>query len=212
MTCSFHTPEPGQPVHQLTVPKLPPSHYKAKQPPPNSSSSDEKLGSGDAGRLSVDVSATAIASLVDPYDCLPNEDRIAAQLASNDRLPVKVREYLTRAMDERRQSSIEIRPLDPEFNGVWNDYARKREPTRAVWMRSRAPVKRDHRFQKCVLAYASDYQFISTASGALGLGSRTNPRLSMISSVSLATRPLVSFSSSFSLIPFYVLIRILPCC
>jgi acyl-CoA thioesterase 8 len=177
MTCSFHTPEPRQPSHQIDVPPLPPSHYK----PTALAASAFRAGAtatptgirqaGDEEGRRTDASASAISSLVEPEDCLSNEAKIAAVLQSNDRLPVKVRQYLTRLMDERRQSAIEIRSLDPTFTGgVSGDITGVSDASRALWIRSRERVKRDHRFQKCILAYASDFQFIGTAAGALGLG------------------------------------------
>lgn len=68
------------------------------------------------------------------------------------------------------------------------------------WFRSRASVRQDPDFQKvcrghqpvipvlltdisdvqCVLAYASDLNFIGTAARATGLGSNTSPRLGML--------------------------------
>jgi acyl-CoA thioesterase 8 len=191
MTCSFHTPEPQQPSHQIDIPPLPPSHYKATAKAARadwegSTTPVDRIG--QAGNLEGrrnDASASAISSLLDPEDCLSSEANIASQLKSGVNLPVKVREYLTRVMDERRQSSIEFRSLDRTFTGgVSGDVTRVSTPHRAQWIRSRERVKRDHRFQKCILAYASDFQFIGAAAGALGLGNRTNPRLSMISSVS----------------------------
>lgn len=63
------------------------------------------------------------------------------------------------------------------------------------WFRSRAPVKADPAFQKCVLAYASDLSFIGTAARAMGLGARTVPALGMLASLDHA---MCKFGAVFS--------------
>ena len=117
-----------------------------------------------------------------------------AELDERTDMPAKLREYLQRAMDERRASSIEIRSAKPGGSSVRDMFA-SREPQseQAFWLRARSKSRDDPAFHKCVsvgalrrssepcsLAYASDMQFIGTGAKALGLSSRSKPKLAMM--------------------------------
>lgn len=97
--------------------------------------------------------------------------------------PVAVSRSAERVAEERRQSSIEVRNVDAADLGWMGSQSGKPNPEQHFWFRSRAPIKPDSEFQKCVLAYASDMQFIGTAARAAGLGAFTKPRLGMLASL-----------------------------
>lgn len=107
-----------------------------------------------------------------------------AELDERTDMPAKLREYLQRAMDERRASSIEIRSAKPGGSSVREMFA-NREPQseQAFWLRARSKSRDDPAFHKCVLAFASDMQFIGTGAKALGLSSRSKPKLAMMASL-----------------------------
>lgn len=81
----------------------------------------------------------------------------------------KVRKYFLNTAEERRLSSIEIRsayPVDPFAWRRTTDSPRPAPPPcpyQAIWFRTRAKMPVDDLFHKCVIAYASDFQFIGTA-------------------------------------------------
>ncbi|KAM0745821.1 Thioesterase/thiol ester dehydrase-isomerase [Meredithblackwellia eburnea MCA 4105] len=117
----------------------------------------------------------------EPETCLPTEDRLQKVLSGD--LHPKLREYVERSESERRQSSIEVRNADNSEYGDIVSSKKEPNPDQMIWFRSRAPVRKDPAFQKCVLAYASDLSFIGTAARASGLGSRTTPKLGMLASL-----------------------------
>lgn len=87
---------------------------------------------------------------------------------SDPNMSDKMKSYLLNTIEERRQSSIEIRyafPKDGYSPRLSRDDSQEHPPSnqQAIWFRSRAPVPEDDAFQKCVLAYASDHSFIGTA-------------------------------------------------
>lgn len=107
-----------------------------------------------------------------------------------------------RMAEERSKSSIEMRSLDMlvlptsfsislltirwysnDHGGIVNPNGRGPNPQQLIWFRSRAQVAADPAFQKCVIAYASDFSFIGTAARACGLSSGTNPKLGMLASL-----------------------------
>ncbi|GAA97806.1 hypothetical protein E5Q_04485 [Mixia osmundae IAM 14324] len=116
-----------------------------------------------------------------PEECQPIESRFIETLEQNPNLPVKLKAFLENAIDERQHSAIEIRIADPARGGPIGMGVKS--PTQAYWFRSRTPVPKDPAFQKGVLAYASDFQLISTAGNALGLSGRSTPRLAMMASL-----------------------------
>ncbi|KAJ8296378.1 Acyl-coenzyme A thioesterase 8 [Rhodotorula toruloides] len=98
-----------------------------------------------------------------------------------DRIPEP--EDVERQAEERRQSSIELRNTDKREIGHLFAFDKTASQQQLYWFRSRAPVEPDPDFQKCVLAYASDLNFIGTAARATGLGASTKPRLGMLASL-----------------------------
>lgn len=56
-------------------------------------------------------------------------------------------------------SAIEFKPVRP-----WNlEAPEKREPAQAIWFRASGPLPDDQMLHRCVLAYASDFNLLSTA-------------------------------------------------
>ncbi|SCV72532.1 BQ2448_4069 [Microbotryum intermedium] len=156
VTCSFALPEPNQPITEPVFPKWP------LEP------------SRGAGR---------IGDVPPPEDCLSTEDRLQYVL-DNVKVPEKVRVYVDRQAEERRQSAIEVRNADrTELSVLISAKKNDPRPQQMHWFRSRAPVRDDPAFHKCVLAYASDLQFIGTAARAANLGARTTPHLGMLASL-----------------------------
>jgi len=88
---------------------------------------------------------------------VPGPDELASELElaqqRADQIPPKLRRI---ALAER---PIEIRPVEPQ-NPLRPE---KRPPTRAVWFRAADPLPDDSALHRCVLAYASDFQFLGTA-------------------------------------------------
>lgn len=92
------------------------------------------------------------------------------QLVSADpSMSEKVRQYFLNTAEERRLSSIEIRSAYPVDPFAWRKGKDSKTPPpppcpyQAIWFRSRAKMPVDDLFHKCVIAYASDFQFIGTA-------------------------------------------------
>ncbi|KAK4052180.1 acyl-CoA thioesterase [Microbotryomycetes sp. JL201] len=156
VTCSFNLPEDNQPTKVAPMPGWP-------------------LKFGGMGTMD---------DIPQPDELPPTEDRLMALMEARD-WPDKVKEYIERAASERRQSSIEIRDCDRlEMSALISARRTPEEkPQQMHWLRTRAPVRKDPAFQKCVLAYASDLQFIGTAARSTGLGARTNPPIAMIASL-----------------------------
>jgi len=81
----------------------------------------------------------------------------------------KVRQYFLNTAEERRLSSIEIRSAYPVDPFAWRKGKDSKTPPpppcpqQAIWFRTRASMPLDDLFHKCVIAYASDFQFIGTA-------------------------------------------------
>lgn len=58
-----------------------------------------------------------------------------------------------------RELAIEFKPVQP-----WNPlHADPREPVQHIWFRAAGPLPEDPALHRCVLAYASDFNFLSTA-------------------------------------------------
>lgn len=93
------------------------------------------------------------------------EETVQSAVNSDPNMSEKMKEYLLNTVEERRQSSIEIRYAFPK-DGYSPRLSRSETPSdpssnqQALWFRSRAKVPHDDSFQKCVLAYASDFSFI----------------------------------------------------
>lgn len=90
---------------------------------------------------------------------------------SEPKMSEKMKKYLLNTAEERRLSSIEIRYAVPSHDSFYSRTKAASDPQegasaknkQAIWFRSRAKVPLDDAFQKCVLAYASDFHFIGTA-------------------------------------------------
>lgn len=82
---------------------------------------------------------------------LLSEQELGRQLAP--KVPEKLRAVLT------RQRPIEIRPVDP----VDPLQPEKRPPYKQSWFRARGPLPDDPVLHRCLLTYASDFQFLGTS-------------------------------------------------
>lgn len=138
-----------------------------------------------------------------PDQCELEEDRWSSYLQSEKgrRLPPKVREGLQGYMIERRQSPIAIKevPRDALFSctspGMSGADAnaprgadgkrRMQKNERMLWMKAKDEDvgNLDNGFQKCILAYISDFQFVGTAAQSVGLSHASNPQLGMMASL-----------------------------
>ncbi|GAA5862522.1 hypothetical protein JCM8547_002092 [Rhodosporidiobolus lusitaniae] len=157
LTCSFCLPEPQQPIRAAPLPKWPLD------------------GTNNDGK--------ATSKIPQPEECEATEDVLVKALGRAKDLPAKVQDYVQRQAEERRQSSIEIRNTDRRDIGSIVSFRQTTQQQQLYWFRSRAPVLPDPDFQKCVLAYASDLNFIGTAARATGLGSGKENRLGMLASL-----------------------------
>lgn len=101
-------------------------------------------------------------------DCVAIEDGMQSLMEADPNMSDKLRQYFINTVEERRLSSIEIRSAYPTDPFAWrrekNTPVPPPCPQQAIWFRSRAAVPSDDLFHKCVIAYASDFQFIGTAS------------------------------------------------
>lgn len=102
-------------------------------------------------------------------DCLSIEESMQNLVSADPQMSEKVRQYFLNTAEERRVSSIEIRsayPIDPFAWRRTTDSPKSAPPPcpqQAIWFRTRAKMPVDDLFHKCVIAYASDFQFIGTA-------------------------------------------------
>lgn len=85
-----------------------------------------------------------------PPDDLESDQDLLHQFA--DRLPESFKRFL-------RPRPIEFRPVDP-FNFI---LAKKQEPIRHVWFRTKGELPDDLSLHQRLLAYASDYNLLTTA-------------------------------------------------
>lgn len=119
-----------------------------------------------------------IPKVPSPEECDLQEVRYAKMLERPDLNP-KVRDFFEAVIAERAKSPIAIKvAMDGELSpeGV---------ERYMYWMKARSIPKYDAPFQKCILAYASDLQFIGVASRTLGLkrGAQGEKSLGMMSTV-----------------------------
>jgi acyl-CoA thioesterase 8 len=108
---------------------------------------------------------TIIHSLTRSQDCAAIEETAQSAVDSEPNMSEKMKKYLLNTVEERRQSSIEIRYAFPKdgYSPRLTQAESSNDPSanqQALWFRSRAKVPHDDAFQKCVLAYASDFSFI----------------------------------------------------
>lgn len=90
-------------------------------------------------------------------DALRSEQEWGRILAPQ--VPERMRETLT------RDRPIEIRPVDP-VNPLKPE---KRPPHKQSWFRAQGPLPDDPVLHRCLLTYASDFQFLGTAMNPHGL-------------------------------------------
>jgi acyl-CoA thioesterase-2 len=89
---------------------------------------------------------------VTPPESLPTEqDHLATQLA---RLPRKIRDRLT------SPRPFEVRPVEVDSDPF---VPTPRAPHRSVWLKTTAPLADDPALHRYLLAYASDYAFLTTS-------------------------------------------------
>jgi acyl-CoA thioesterase-2 len=87
---------------------------------------------------------------IDPPETLKNLQQL---YGSNDKVPEKVREQMTRVRP------VEVRPV----NVVEKYNPQPREALKYVWFRAAGEVPDDVRLHQAVLAYASDFELLGTA-------------------------------------------------
>ncbi len=92
-----------------------------------------------------------------PPETLKSEQELGRLLAPS--VPEKYRETLT------RDRPIEIRPVDPR-NPLKPE---KRPPYRQNWFRAQGPLPEDPVLHRCLLTYASDFQFLGTSMNPHGV-------------------------------------------
>ena len=88
-------------------------------------------------------------NIVPPEELQSDEDLLHQ---FSDRLPESFKRFL-------RPRPIEFRPVDP-FNFILPE---KQEPLRHVWFKAKGDYEGDHTIQQRLLAYASDYNLLTTA-------------------------------------------------
>ncbi|KAF8610478.1 thioesterase II [Ceratobasidium sp. AG-I] len=112
-----------------------------------------------------------------PDDC-PNQEDIFLKQSEKPGISDDTRDMFRQYVQERKRSPIEIKPASSitTTDGLVQNM---------FWMRARNVPKFDEPFQKCILAYMSDLNFIGTAARTLNLNSGSKPprRLGMISSL-----------------------------
>lgn len=171
---SYHVPEPRQPTFAIPL------------PPP--------LGGGVGAGSSTEANArlfepqtsfsrsptpnSIVAALPPPETSPLNEQRYIDVLARyGSSVPPKLKKLLEAWIRDRRKSPLEIRNALP---GMYDDNGL---PTpgyeQAFWLRTRKPVKGDIEAQKAALAYASDFQFLSSVPKAL----ENSPNIKMMASL-----------------------------
>lgn len=121
-----------------------------------------------------------LTSVPPPEDCQSTETKLQTYLNDNRScLSPKMLNYLEREIEENKWNAIEHRNTRSERYNKNSTY----EKSQAYWFRSRTKIRPDPSYQKLVLAYASDFRFIGTASKAMGLGFSRESQPSMIASL-----------------------------
>lgn len=156
---SYHVPEPRQPTFAIPLP-----------PPLGGGAQPHEVGA----RLFEPTTSfsrsptpnSIVASLPSPLESPLNEQRYIDVLARyGPSVPPRVKKLLEAWIRDRRKSPLEIR------NALPGMYDENGLPTpgyeQAFWLRTKEPVKGDREAQKAALAYASDFQFLSSVPKAL---------------------------------------------
>jgi len=123
------------------------------------------------------------ANIPQPEECLPVEEGVQNLLKENPNMSERLRKYFLNTAEERRLSSIEIRSAYPADSMPFDSPSERDTSQQAIWFKARAPLPEDPAFQKCVIAYASDFAFIGTAAKALRLKTTREPKLGMMASL-----------------------------
>lgn len=149
-TTSGATPTQPTPSSLPSSQILPLSHMFTRSPTPNS----------------------IVAAVPAPEDCPLNEQRYIDLLHRRaDAIHPKIQSVLRSVIRDRQRSPVEIRDALPGMYDVETSL-----PTsgyeQAFWLRSREAVSGGLEVQKAALAYASDFQFLSTVPKALGNSTR----------------------------------------
>ncbi|MCK7547633.1 acyl-CoA thioesterase II [Marinobacter koreensis] len=90
-------------------------------------------------------------------EALESEKALGKKLA--EQMPEKLRDNLT------RERPIEIRPVNP----IHPLHPEKRSPHKQSWFRAQGPLPDDPVLHRCLLTYASDFHFLSTAMNPHGV-------------------------------------------
>ncbi|EMP54959.1 acyl-CoA thioesterase II [Marinobacter santoriniensis NKSG1] len=90
-------------------------------------------------------------------EALESEKALGKKLA--EQMPEKLRDNLT------RERPIEIRPVNP----IHPLHPEKRPPHKQSWFRAQGPLPDDPVLHRCLLTYASDFHFLSTAMNPHGV-------------------------------------------
>lgn len=91
-----------------------------------------------------------------PEECLTDQERVADKL---DRFPETAHKYLL------RERPFELRTTDPRDDPF---RPQPRPPQRMVWLRANGKLPNEQSLHRKLLAYVSDYSFITTALGPHG--------------------------------------------
>lgn len=121
---------------------------------------------------------SVLEMLPSPEDSPLNEQRYVNVLQRyGSDLPSKLRATLEAWISDRRKSPVEIRDALPgmyDSNGLPSEGYEQ-----AFWLRSKEPISGGQEMQKAALAYASDFQFLSTVPKAL----HNSPNIKMMASL-----------------------------
>jgi acyl-CoA thioesterase II len=112
--------------------------------------------------------ADAMPNVPPPEQCLTDAERLADKL---DRFPEAAHQYIM------RERAFELRTTDPKDDPF---KPAPRPPKRAVWLRSNGKLPDDQALHSKLLAYVSDYSFISTALAPHGV-TWMNPEMQVAS-------------------------------
>jgi len=113
-----------------------------------------------------------------PEECESDEDRFL-RFANDETLPLSTRKLYLEILGERSRSPIAIKRAKSE------ELSSGGTALYIYWLRTRSMPQCEPAFQKCILAYMSDFRLIETARQSLGLKryGNTPDALSMMSSL-----------------------------
>lgn len=186
MMLSYHVPEPLQPTFAIPLPipagasngtvKAHDGIHEVGRSVPATPSTEILPASSSFTRSPTPNSV--LESLPSPEDSPLNEQRYVSVLQRyGTDLPSKLRATLEAWISDRRKSPVEIRDALPgmyDSNGLPSEGYEQ-----AFWLRSKEPISGGQEMQKAALAYASDFQFLSTVPKAL----HNSPNIKMMASL-----------------------------